>query len=229
VGRAVTEVLRLADPAALADLGRYAARARAVDNEGAMRLQAEGDVLAAWVGVLPGTGILAEGTVLGLRTFALGEPAELDVVVPLGAVTDRTARDASGADLRVPPTRALAPWSAVTPPRGPWEPAGTLPGDLLASVARTGLAEVADAVRERGAAAGFVRDRVWSRDVREASGPHPDLLSEVGMPADDVAVRSGGAFAAYALGFLAPGQPVQVLRSNRWTRLTAPGGHVLMR
>ena len=96
-------------------------------------------------------------------------------------------------------------------------------------MARAGLAEISDAVRERGAAAGFVRDRVWARDVGEAAGPHPDLLDpEGGLPAG-ATVRSGGAFAAYALGFLAPGQPVQVFRSNRWTRLTAPGGHVLIR
>jgi hypothetical protein len=221
--------LRLADPQSLADLGRFAARARTVDDEGAIRLQASGVVLAAWVGVLPGSGILAEGTVLGLRTFALAEPAELDVLVPLGAVTDRTARE-PGSDLPVPPTRAVASWSAVTPPRGPWEPAGSLPGDLLAAVARDGLAEVSDAVRERGAAAGFVRDRVWARDVREAAGPHPDLLDADGaVVGGDAAVRAGGAFAAWALGFLAPGEPVQVLRSNRWTRLTAPGGHVLIR
>ena len=225
----MTAVLRLTDPQSLADLGRFASRARTVDDEGAMRLQASGEVLAAWVGVLPGNGILAEGTVLGLRTFALAEPAELDVIVPLGAVTDRTTRGA-GTDLPVPPTRAVASWSAVTPPRGPWEPAGALPGDLLAAVARAGLAEISDAVRERGAAAGFVRDRVWARDVGEAAGPHPDLLDpEGGLPAGGATVRSGGAFAAYALGFLAPGQPVQVFRSNRWTRLTAPGGHVLIR
>ena len=121
LGRPVTGVLRLTDPQSLADLGTFAARARAVDAEGAMRLQASGAVLAAWVGVLPGSGILAEGTVLGLRTFALAEPADLDVTVPLGAVTDRTARG-PGTDLRVPPTRVVAPWSAVTPPRGPWEP-----------------------------------------------------------------------------------------------------------
>ena len=221
--------LRLADPQSLADLGRFAARARTVDDEGAIRLQASGVVLAAWVGVLPGSGILAEGTVLGLRTFALAEPAELDVLVPLGAVTDRTARE-PGSDLAVPPTRAVASWSAVTPPRGPWEPAGSLPGDLLAAVARDGLAEVSDAVRERGAAAGFVRDRVWARDVREAAGPHPDLLDADGaLPEEVPVVRAGGAFAAYALGFLAPGRTVQVFRSNRWTRLTAPGGHVLIR
>ena len=225
----MTGVLRLTDEQSLADLGRFATRARAVDGEGVMRLQASGTVLAAWVGVLPGAGILAEGTVLGLRTFALAEPVEVDAVVPLGAVTDRTAHHAGGSDLPLPPTRALAAWAAVTPPRGPWEPAGSLPGDLLARVARDGLAEVTDAVRSRGAAAGFVRDRVWARDVREATGPHPDLLVADGAPTTDATVRAGGAFAAYALGFLAPGQPVQVLRSNRWTRLTAPGGHVLMR
>jgi hypothetical protein len=225
----VTEVLRLDDPQSLADLGRFASRARTVDDEGAMRLQASGSVLAAWVGVLPGTGILAEGTVLGLRTFALAEPAEVDVTVPLAAVTDRTARG-TGGELPVPPTRAAAAWSGVTPPRGPWEPAGALPGDLLAAVARAGLAEVSDAVRERGAAAGLVRDRVWARGVLEASGPHPDLLdADGGGAVAGAAVRSGGAFAAYALGFLAPGRPVQVFRSNRWTRLSAPGGHVLIR
>jgi hypothetical protein len=225
----VTGVLLLTDEQSLADLGRFATRARAVDGEGAMRLQASGSVLAAWVGVLPGAGILAEGTVLGLRTFALAEPAELDVTVPLGAVTDRTARG-PGTELPLPPTRAVAPWSAVTPPRGPWEPAGELPGDLLAAVARDGLAEVSDAVRERGAAAGLVRDRVWARDVREAAGPHPDLLdADGGLPEAVPAVRAGGAFGAYALGFLAPGLAVQVFRSNRWTRLSAPGGHVLIR
>jgi len=223
----MTAVLRLPDPQALADLGRYATRARALDEDGAMRLQASGAVLAAWVGVLPGSGILAEGTVLGLRTLALAEPAELDVLVPLGAVSDRTSR--GGSALAVPPTRAMAAWSAVTPPRGPWEPAGSLPGDLLAGVARDGLTEVTDAVRERGAAAGFVRDRVWARDVREAAGPHPDLLVDDGTPGTDATVRAGGAFAAYALGFLEPGRDVQVFRSNRWTRLSAPGGHVLLR
>lgn len=222
----MSDVLRLVDTAALADLGRFASRARALDADGAMRLQAAGGVLAAWVGVLPGSGILAEGTVLGLRTFALAEPAEVDAVVPLGAVTDRTAHHAGGSDLPVPPTRALATWAAVTPPRGPWEPAGSLPGDLLARVARDGLSEVTDAVRERGAAAGFVRDRVWARDVHEAAARgHGAPVGDGGLPG----IRAGGAFAAYALGFLAPGEPVHVFRSNRWTRLSAPGGHVLMR
>ncbi len=48
-------------------------------------------MLAAWVGVLPGSGILAEGTVLGLRTFRLAEPSRCDVVVPLGRVAEEIA------------------------------------------------------------------------------------------------------------------------------------------
>lgn len=206
----MSDVLHLVDVAALGDLGRFAGRARSLDEQGAMRLQASGDVLAAWVGVLPGSGILSEGAVLGLRTFALAEPATCDAVVPLGAVTDRTSRPGRDATFPLPPTRALAAWSAVTPPRSGWEPAGELPADTLAEAARSGLVEVGAAVRERGAAAGFVRDRVWGREV---------------VPG----LRSGGAFAAFSLGFLRPGSPVRVFRSNRWTRLTATGGHVLMR
>ena len=60
-------------------------------------------------------------------------------------------------------------------------------------------------------------------------GRTPTCSTTAGGFEGGASVRSGGAFAAYALGFLAPGQPVQVLRSNRWTRLTAPGGHVLIR
>ncbi len=202
--------LRLADAASLSDLGRFAARARTLDEAGAIRLQASGSVLAAWVGVLPGRGILGEGTVLGLRTFALGVPAECDVVVPLGAVTDRTSRPTGTGDLPVPPTRALAAWSAVTPPRSGWQPAGDVAADDLAAAARAGIEQVAVAVRERGAAAGLVRDRVWAAEVTDG-------------------VRAGGALAAYSLGFLRPGSPVTVLRSGSWTRLTAVGGHVLMR
>lgn len=206
----MTDVLRLVDAAALADLGRFAGRARALDAGGAIRLQAGASVLGAWVGVVQGSGILGEGTVLGLRTFALAEPATLDVVVPIAAVTDRTARPDGTGDLPVPPTRALAAWSAVTPPRSGWEPAGTVPADDLARAARDGLARVSAAVRERGAAGGLVRDRVWAEEA---------------LPG----VRAGGAFAAFSLGFLAPGSDVGVFRSNRWTRLSAVGGHVLLR
>lgn len=202
--------LLLTDADALSDLGRYAVRAKAVDDAGAMRLQALGSVLAAWVGVLPGQGILGEGTVLGLRTFALAEPARLDVVVPLAAVTDRTARPDAGAEFAVPPTLALAPWAALTPPRSGWEHVLDLPCAPLAEAAATGIGEVAAAVAERGAAAGFTRDRVWGAPLQGG-------------------LRAGAAFAAYALGFLTPDGTAAVWRTGRWLRLSAPGGHVLLR
>lgn len=205
-----TDRLQLADADALSDLGRYAVRAKAVDDAGAMRLQAFGGVLAAWVGVLPGRGILGEGTVLGLRTFALAAPATLDVVVPLGAVTDRTARPGAGAEFPVPPTLSLAPWAALTPPRSGWEHVLDLPCAPLAEVATAGIGEVAAALAERGAAAGFTRERVW------------DAPLEGGL-------RAGGAFAAYALGFLTPDGTARLWRTGRWLRLSAPGGHVLLR
>lgn len=218
----MTQELRLASPDALADLGRYAARARRLDEAGAMRLQATGSVLAAWVGVLPGAGILGEGVVLGLRTMTLAEPAELDIAVPLGAVADRAARTRTGTILPVPPTRALAPWAAITPPRAGWQLAGEVPADELAEIGAAGVEEVTAAVAVRGAAAGFAKDEVWSRAVTfHAAGAASEDR--------DVEVRAGGALAAYGLGFLLPGSTVRVLRNGRWTRLAAPGGHVLMR
>ena len=268
----MSDALRLVDGVSVQDLGRYAGRARALDAEGAMRLVASGRVLAAWCGVLPGSGILGEGTVVGLRTFGLAEEAECDVTVPLGAVTDRTARPGAGATFEIPPTRALAPWSALTPPRSGWERAGEVPGDHLADVARAGIAEIAAAVAERGAAAGFTRGKVWARalsafesttgfevipgagaradtstertsrgfEVIPGAGAHADTSNQ---PDDTVTGRraavtwadglgelsAGGAFAAYGLGFLAPGEPVTVFRNGRWTRLSAPGGHILLR
>ncbi|MBA2694930.1 MAG: hypothetical protein H0U62_03590, partial [Actinobacteria bacterium] len=52
------DVLRFADVESLQDLSTYVARARHLDADGAIRLQAAGSVLAAWVRVLPGQGML---------------------------------------------------------------------------------------------------------------------------------------------------------------------------
>lgn len=203
------------DARSLHDLGRYASRAKALDAEAAVRLQAGGPVLAAWVGVLPGSGILGEGLVLGLRTFALATPADLDVAVPAAAITDRTAR--GGSTLAIPPVQLTPTWSSITPPRSGWEYAGLADGDDLAAVARTGLEEVSAAVRERGVAAGLTKQQVWARVVTYTRGE------------DSLDLAAGVALAAYALGFLSPGRPVEVFRTNRWTRVSGPGGHVLAR
>ena len=215
-------VLTFEDVASLSDLGRYAYRAKMLDDEAAVRLQVSGRVLAAWVGVLPGSGILGEGLVLGLRTFALAEPADLDIAVPAAAVTDRTARTTGQATFSMPDVHLTPTWASLTPPRSGWEYAGAVSGDDLADVARAGLADIGAAVKERGAAAGFTKQQVWGATVS---------YSTAGESGDEevIDLAAGVAFGAYALGFLSPGQPAQVYRTNRWTRVTGPGGHVLAR
>jgi hypothetical protein len=210
-------VLVLDDAASLADLGRYARRARALDEEAAVRLQADGAVLAAWVGVLPGSGILGEGLVLGLRTFALATPTRVDVAVPAAAITDRTAHSPGLSTMPLPPVHLSPTWASLTPPRSGWEYAGRADGDDLAAVARSGLEEVAAAVKEHGAAAGLTKQRVWGAVVT------------YGTDEGSVDLPAGVALGAYALGFISPGRPVTVHRTNRWTRVSGPGGHVLAR
>lgn len=213
----VPSELVLADAESLQDLGRYAARARALDADGAVRLQAVGSVLASWVGVLPGSGLMGTGTTIGLRTSALAEPAELDVVVPLAAVSDRVARPGERAVLPVPPMTVSAPWAAVSPPRTGWQPVGVVAAEALQRIASEGIAEVADGTPD-GAGAHAVtalRAQVWGRVVSTNDGA-----------AD---VPAAVAFAAYALGFLAPGTEATVATSGRWTRLTTPAGHALTR
>src|SRR5690606_2615466 len=94
--------LEFPDVESLQDLGTFVRRARSVMDQGSVRLQAGDGVLAAWVCVLPGRGLVGSGVVLGLRTMPLlrvqGAPS-LDVTVPLAAVSDRMARRASTGDL----------------------------------------------------------------------------------------------------------------------------------
>jgi hypothetical protein len=205
--------LVLADDQDLEDLRTYVARAKAVDDDGAVRLQATGTTLAAFVGVLPGTGLMAEGAVLGLRAIALAAPADLDVTVSLASVTDRLART-TGASLDVPPTVVSVGWAAVSPPRGGWERVGALSASDLHACARDGIAEVASGAPSDagGAAVAALRRRVWGR------------LTPTTPP-----VPAGGAFAAYALGFAPPGTTMTVWAHGRWTRLSGQGGHVLVR
>ncbi|NLJ52757.1 MAG: hypothetical protein GX344_01290 [Intrasporangiaceae bacterium] len=217
-----TPSITFTDPGALNDLGRYASRARALDEDAAVRLQISGPVLAAYVGVLPGSGLLGEGLVLGLRTFRIdsaGSPGELDLSVPAAAITDRVNRTPGATTLPVPPAQVHPTWSSITPPRSGWEYAGVAEADDLAAVARDGLDQVSAAVKERGAAAGFTKQQVWAQEVTFNSDD-PDAAIGLG---------AGVALAAYALGFLTPGGQVQVFRTNRWTRVSGPGGHVLAR
>lgn len=206
--------LRLADPETARDLATYAARVRAVDADSGMRLQAAGSTLAAWVGVLPGQGLTSAGVVLGLRVVALAEPAELDAVVPVGAIGDRLARPDAGTILPVPPTRVVAPWAAVTPPRGGWDLVGPVAPADIAETSRSGIAEVARGTPDGAGslAVGALRQRVWSA-----------------MTSTTPPFRAGLAFGAVTLGFVPPGGELRLYACGPWTRLTSRVGHVLTR
>lgn len=209
-------ILQLADGETRADLVTYVARARQLDADGAVRLQAVGGVLAVWVGVLNGHGLAGEGTTLGLRALRLAEPAQLDVVVPLAGLSDRFARAGNDTQLPVPPTEVRAGWASVSPPQGGWTPVGEVPVQKLNDVAAEGIAEItAGAPEGSGAhAVDALRRRVWGRSIASSGGID-------GLPA-------AVAFASYTLGFLV-GDTAQVYAAGRWHRLTTPVGHVLVR
>lgn len=209
-------ILRLADPETRADLATYVARARQLDPDGAMRLQAVGHALATWVGVLPGRGLSREGMTLGLRVLPLAEPVRLDVVVPLAGLADRFAREPHGTELPVPPTEVRAAWASVSPPQGGWQQVGQVSVAAMQEVATGGIAEItASAPEGSGAhAVDALRKFVWSRPM-----PATDNLE--GLPA-------AVAFACYTLGF-AVGETARVYASGTWHRVTTPVGHVLIR
>lgn len=216
----VGEILQLPDADALADLATFIGRALRADPDGAVRLVATGDVLAAYVSPLHGGGPV----VLGLRTMRLARASDLDATVLLAALADRLsaltetqeAGDPDGVAFEVP-VRQSAPvaWAGISPPRRGWEPVAALEARWLAARAASGIAEVVTgAPAGSGAAAvAALRARIWGR-------PLTDELP--GLPV-------GAAFAAEVLGFLDAAQPVAVLRRPPWWRLSTSHGHVLTR
>jgi hypothetical protein len=209
----LTQSLRFTDPRDLADLRTFATRAKAVDD-GAIRLQASGSVLAAYVCVLRPR-LLGESTptILGLRTIGLAEPSTVDVTVALSAVLDRLARAGEAdVELPVPPSTVAESWTGVGAPRTGWERVGPLQDSELRRAAEAGITEVAGIVPAQPGAliVNNARAAVWGR-----------ALDSTGLPA-------GAAFAALTLGFLADGEQV-LHRAGRWFRLSSSRGHVLVR
>ncbi|MET3718603.1 MULTISPECIES: hypothetical protein [unclassified Arthrobacter] len=209
----LTESFRFADPRDLADLRTFATRAKAIDD-GAIRLQASGSVLAAYVCVLRPR-LLGESTptILGLRTIGLAEPSSIDATVALSAVLDRLARAGEDdVELPVPPSTVTESWTGVGAPRTGWELVGALSDAELRRTAEAGITEVAGIVPSQPGAliVNNARAAVWGR-----------ALDDSGLPA-------GAAFAALTLGFLGDGEQV-LYRAGRWFRLTGPRGHVLVR
>lgn len=206
--------LRLVDEESALDLATYLSRARRIDEEGDVRLQAVGEVLAAWTCVLPGHGLGSTGLVLGLRTFALAEPAVSDRTVPIGAVTDRLAR--GGTEVPEPPMTTHPTWRALSPPRSGWESVGTVADHDLMVAAQAGIAEVAEGAPDGSgsAAVADLRGRVWGR-------------STTTVPP----VPAGTAFGLHVLGFLRPDEAAAatVHAMGPWTRVATDRGFVIAR
>lgn len=217
----MTVTLHLDDRATLSDLSTFVARARTLDDDGAIRLQAEGSTLATWVGVRKGRGLMGEGTVVGLRVLPLAQPVPdpVDVVVPMRAISDRLARQdaATHPVLEVPPTTVRTSWAAMSPPRAGWARLARIAVADLVEAAKDGIARVAQGTPEGAGAIAVeqLRDKVWSRPIEG------DLGGADGLPA-------GAALGLFALGF-AVGQEADVFATARWHRVSTAAGHVLVR
>ncbi|SDZ29526.1 hypothetical protein [Herbiconiux ginsengi] len=223
----MVQFFTLIDAASLGDLKVFLGRAARVED-GSVRLIGGLGVLAAYTAVLTPKGLLdSTPTVLGLRTFALGSPDAFDVVVSIRALLDRLAQlslvsnsESGPIDVPLPPPATGVAWAGISPPRGGWEPAGTLPSNLLESVARTGIAEVAAAVpADTGEQLVHrVRSEVWGRD-----------LAEEELPELRPRIPAGAAFCAVSLGFVRrDDEDVRVFVAGPWLRLTLRRGHVLV-
>ena len=211
----LTQPLRFTDPRDLADLRTFATRAKSIDD-GAIRLQASGPVLAAYVCVLRPR-LLGESTptILGLRTMALAQPADTDVTVPISAVLDRLAR--CGGERRRAAAAARDRYRIMGRRRrareAGWEAVGTLQDSALRRSAEAGITEIAAIIPDKPGAliVNNARATVWGRELPGAAG-----------------LPLGAAFAALTLGFLADGEQ-QLYRAGRWFRLSGARGHVLAR
>jgi hypothetical protein len=187
-----------------------------------VRLIASERVLAVYTAIFHPRGLLdTSPTVLGLRTFELSEPVEFDKVVPMRSLVERlkrlesTARDLSlPVIVTVPLEVNTVTWAGISPPKGGWEPHGQTTASHLEAAARAGIDEVAAAVPEGAGEliVDRVRSEVWGRQV--------DGLEFV---------PTGAGFAAFSLGFLADDEPIQLLESGLWTRLSTSRGHILVR
>jgi hypothetical protein len=219
----MSQSFSLPDSHSLSDLQVYLSRAARVED-GAVRLMSASGVLAVYSAILYPRGLLDQTpTVLGLRTFALREPVELDVVVPIRSLLDRVARLQTAVTpataeepvaVAVPTQVSTVTWAGISPPKGGWRRYGQTDAARLVEAARAGIDEVAAAI-PAGTGEQLVqrvRSEVWGASVRGY-----DFLP------------TGAAFAAFSLGFLSPDEPVHLLGTGPWTRLSTSRGHVLVR
>jgi hypothetical protein len=240
---AMTEELLLPDPAALADLQTFVGRAKHIDPAGAVRLVAHGLVLAVYAGALHGGGA---PTVLAMRILALDEPSDVDVTVPVAAMTDRFAlvdrarpsrtvlhQDAEPIRLALPSMTATgATWAGMEPPRTGWSVEGVVRVADLREAARAGITEVAAGTPQVAGAAAVARLRalVWGRPL----AGHDELPAGTAFAAETFGFlgssrSSGGVDADEVFDQEAAQDVVSLHRAGRWWRLSMSRGHVLAR
>lgn len=220
----MSQSFSLLDSLSVSDLQTYLSRAARVE-EGSVRLIGGSGVLAVYSAILYPRGLLDQTpTVLGLRTFAIQPEVAFDAVVPIRSLLDRLARISEAlpvgdgvdgpVEVRMPLEVSTVTWAGISPPRGGWRPVGDASADLLQQTAKDGIAEVAEAV-PTGTGEQLVqrvRAEVWGKPVEGLEY-----------------IPAGAAFAAESLGFLGEGEPVSILETGPWTRLTTKRGHVLVR
>ena len=194
------------------DLAVLAERAARHDPATPVRLQAAGDVLAAFVAT--------PMECLAVRACRLSEPADFDVV---GEAVGLAARAGGSADevLVLPPPLSPMAWTLPLPPRSGWTVLATVPEQQAADRLRADTDEfkrrAAEVPPGRGSAAVMegLATELWSR---------PWL--------DDAPARL--IHAADYLGFLGSagasgGSEVTVRRAGPWRRLDTPLGVTAVR
>jgi hypothetical protein len=178
-----------------------------------------GALMAAYTSPVNGGG---GPTVLALRVQPLLAEAQLDVTVPLVALSDRFARLQRGTGdwrLTLPPSQSGGPaWAGLSPPRSGWTAVGDLPSGAVADVARRGGEEIAAGAPDGSGAAAVARLRalVWGRPLDAEAGAALDL-------------PAGAAFALDAMGFLGPDEVLPVHAHGGWRRVSTARGYVLAR
>lgn len=203
-------LLNFEDRLSLTDLQRFLERAQHI-CDGAVRFTANEGTLRATVCAFQPFGLLdASPTVLGMRVFKEGSGIELDALLSARAMLDRIAHlPEAETELGIPPMRETAVWVGIEPPKGNWQHLKDFEPEILTDVAVRGIEEVADALPDQPGEllVREIREKVWGSEFE-------------GLP-------KSAAFTAHMLGFLRPGEPVRVLESGKWMRLSTTAGHVL--
>ena len=144
-------VLVFEESADLEDLASYAARARRLDPDAAMRV------------------VVSTGTTVPVAAI-LDRVARARPLPTSGPVS-----------LGVPPVRVFAPWAGVSSPRSGWEPSATIPSAELVATAAAGIAEIAAAGTGLAAQVEALRARVWGQPLHESGAPAGLALAAYGL------------------------------------------------